>query len=275
MLINLENDSRKFIQSKGRFHVLEYEKDISVAPWNSEMEYFMGKMGVRRRQLVIEMDNSEKVIIQAGAMQWSYGSIKSTTGIKGAGDLLKKAMKGAVVNESVILPEYEGEGILALEPAYKFIILEDVSTWPGGMTVEDGMFLACEGSVNNRVVGRKTISSAALGKEGLFNISLFGDGIVALESNVPQNELIEIELNGDELRIDGDLAVCWSSDLQFTVERSMTTLTGSFFSKEGLVNVYRGYGKVLMSPVAPTDSLYAATNTMKSKAAAPNSNTMK
>ena len=74
--------------------------------------------------------------------------------------------------------------------------------------------------------------------------------MAALESNVPEEELIEIELENDELKIDGNLAVCWSSNLDFTVERTTKTLVGSAVSGEGLVNVYRGTGKVLMAPVA-------------------------
>ena len=92
-----------------------------------------------------------------------------------------------------------------------------------------------------------------------------GSGVAALKSNVPCEELVEVELNGDELKIDGNLAVCWSSSLSFTVERSTKTLLGSAVSGEGLVNVYRGTGKVLMCPVAPTDSLFAATNSLAPK----------
>lgn len=69
------------------------------------------------------------------------------------------------------------------------------------------------------------------------------------------------------------LAVCWSSNLEFTVERSTKTLVGSAVSGEGLVNVYRGTGRVLMCPVAPTTSLFESTNTMAAKAAAKSSNT--
>ena len=112
-----------------------------------------------------------------------------------------------------------------------------------------------------------------LGGEGIFNLSLQGNGVAALESNVPEEELIEIELENDELKIDGNLAVCWSSNLDFTVERTTKTLVGSAVSGEGLVNVYRGTGRVLMCPVAPTDSLLASTNTMAAKTAAKNSNT--
>ena len=171
-------------------------------------------------------------------------------------------------------PEYIGEGCLVLEPTYKYIILADIGKWgPAGMTIEDGMFLACDANVNSKVVARKNLSSAVLGGEGLFNLSLQGNGIAALESNVPEDELIEVILENDELKIDGNLAVCWSSNLEFTVERSTKTLVGSAVSGEGLVNVYRGTGRVLMCPVAPTTSLFESTNTMAAKAAAKSSNT--
>ena len=85
--------------------------------------------------------------------------------------------------------------------------------------------------------------------------------------------LIEVVLENDELKIDGNLAVCWSSNLDFTVERTTKTLVGSAVSGEGLVNVYRGTGRVLMCPVAPTSSPFEAANTMSAKAAAKNSNT--
>ena len=208
-------------------------------------------------------------------MQWMGGSVQATSGVKGIGDLFGKALKGAVTRESAVKPEYVGEGCLVLEPTYKYIILQDVSKWGAvGMTIEDGMFLACDANVKSNIIARKNVSSAVLGGEGLFNMSLQGSGVVALESNVPESELIEIELENDELKIDGNLAVCWSSNLDFTVERTTKTLVGSAVSGEGLVNVYRGTGRVLMSPVAPTSSLLESTNTISAKAAAKSSNTL-
>ena len=271
---NLQNENRKFAKSIGNFHVLEYVQDASVSPMNAMNEYFMSKMGVRRRQVVIDIDKDHSAIIQAGAMQWMGGNVQATSGVKGIGDLLGKAIKGAVTKETAVKPEYVGEGCLVLEPTYKYIILADIGKWgPAGMTIEDGMFLACDANVKSKVVARKNLSSAVLGGEGLFNLSLQGNGIAALESNVPEDELIEVILENDELKIDGNLAVCWSSNLDFTVERSTKTLVGSAVSGEGLVNVYRGTGRVLMCPVAPTTSLFESTNTMIAKAAAKSSNT--
>ena len=273
-IVNLENNNRKIISTINNFHVLEYVQDASVSPMNAIDEYFMSKMNVRRRQVDIDISREHSAVIQAGAMQWMGGNVQATSGVKGLGDLFGKAIKGAVTKETAVKPEYIGEGFLVLEPTYKYIILQDVSKWGSvGMTIEDGMFLACDANVKRNSVARKTLSSAVLGGEGLFNMSLQGNGAVALESNVPEDELIEIELENDELKIDGNLAVCWSSNLDFTVERTTKTLVGSAVSGEGLVNVYRGSGRVLMSPVAPTDSLYSSTNTLAAKAAAKNSNT--
>lgn len=273
-IVNLENNNRKIIRTINNFHVLEYVQDASVSPMNAIDEYFMSKMNVRRRQVVIDISQDHSAVIQAGAMQWMGGNVQATSGVKGLGDLFGKAIKGAVTKETAVKPEYVGEGFLVLEPTYKYIILQDVSKWGNvGMTIEDGMFLACDANVKRNIVARKTLSSAVLGGEGLFNMSLQGNGAVALESNVPEDELIEIELENDELKIDGNLAVCWSSNLDFTVERTTKTLVGSAVSGEGLVNVYRGTGRVLMSPVAPTDSLFSSTNTLAAKAAAKNSNT--
>lgn len=274
-IVNLENENRKFVKTVDNFHVLEYAQDASVSPMNAVNEYFMSKMNVRRRQIVIDIDKDHSAIIQAGSMQWMGGNVQATTGVKGIGDLFGKALKGAVTKEAAVKPEYVGEGYLVLEPTYKYIILQDVSKWGStGMTIEDGMFLASDARVKSKVVARKSVSSAALGGEGFFNLSLQGNGVVALECNVPEEELIEIELNNDILKIDGNLAVCWSSNLDFTVERTTKTLVGSAVSGEGLVNVYRGTGRVLMSPVAPTSSLYDSTNTMGAKTAAKNSNTL-
>ena len=274
-IVNLENENRKFIKTVDNFHILEYVQDASVSPMNAIDEYFMSKMNVRRRQVVIDINKDHSAVIQAGSMQWMGGNVQATSGVKGIGDLFGKALKGAVTKESAVKPEYVGEGCLVLEPTYKYIILQDVSKWGAvGMTIEDGMFLACDARMKRNVVARKNISSAVLGGEGLFNMSLQGTGVVALESNVPENELIEVELENDELKIDGNLAVCWSSNLDFTVERTTKTLVGSAVSGEGLVNVYRGTGRVLMSPVAPTSSLLESTNTISAKAAAKNSNTL-
>ena len=125
----------------------------------------------------------------------------------------------------------------------------DVAEW-GSVVLDDGLFLACEDTLQQKTVARSNISSAVLGGEGLFNLSLAGNGIAVLESPVPQEELIVFQLENDVVKIDGNMAIAWSGSLDFTVEKSGKSLIGSAVSGEGLVNVYRGTGKILMAPTA-------------------------
>lgn len=242
------NDDVRVLEEVGAFKVVEYIRDLSVERENAQLAYFASQMNVRRRQLVCDVSKSN-ITVQAGAMQWMLGDVKSTTGIKGVGDLIGKSFRGKLTGEAAIKPEYTGNGVLVLEPTYKHIILIDVDDWNKSVVIEDGLFLACDSELKQKAIMRSNLSSAALGGEGLFNLAFHGGGVLALESYVPKEELIEIELVNDVLKVDGNMAIAWSGSLEFTVERSGKSLIGSAASGEGLVNVYRGTGKVLMAPV--------------------------
>jgi len=246
-----DNNDIKTLEQRGAFTVVEYLRDLSVTPFDAQIAYFCNEMNVRKRQVICDLSVSD-VTTQAGAMQWTVGDVNATTGLKGVGDFFGKALRGSVTGESAIKPEYTGSGTLVLEPTYKHIILVDVADWPGSLVLDDGLFLACESSLKHKAVPRSNLSSAALGNEGLFNLGIQGSGILCLESVSPREELIEIELKNDVLKVDGNMAIAWSGSLDFTVERSGKSLIGSAASGEGLVNVYRGTGKVLLAPVSKT-----------------------
>ena len=245
----IDNDDINVLEERGPFKVAEYRRDLSVTPGTAVMSYYSAEMNVRKRQLICDLSKAN-ITIQSGVMQWMLGNVNATTGIKGVGDLFGKAIRGKVTGESTIKPEYTGDGILVLEPTYKHLILLDVSEWNGSIVLDDGLFLACDSSLQQKAVMRSNFSSAVAGGEGLFNLSLNGNGLCCIECDCPKEELVTIELENDVLKIDGNYAVAWSNSLDFTVERSGKTLVGSAASGEGLVNVYRGTGKVLMMPTA-------------------------
>lgn len=244
-----DNSNVKIIDNLGPFKVVEYQKDLSVTPGTAMASYYSAEMNVHKRQLVCDLSASKGITLQAGAMQWTAGEVNATTGLKGVGDFFGKAIRGKVTGESTIKPEYVGTGKLVTEPTYRHLILMDVAEWGGSVVLEDGLFLACESSLQHKAIMRNNVSSAIAGGEGLFNLSLNGKGKFCIESMCPKDELIVIELDNDVLKIDGNMAIAWSSSLNFTVERSGKTLLGSAASGEGLVNVYRGTGKVLLMPV--------------------------
>ncbi len=243
------NDDIKILNQLGPFTVVEYLRDLSVMPHEAQTAFFCNEMNVRKRQVICDMSKAQGITLQAGAMQWTVGDVNATTGIKGVGDFFGKALRGQVTGESAIKPEYVGNGTLVLEPTYKHILLIDMAQWGGSIVLDDGLFLACESSLKHKAVMRSNLSSAVAGGEGLFNLGIQGMGTLCLESPVPKEELIEITLQNDVLKVDGNMAIAWSGTLDFTVERSGKTLIGSAASGEGLVNVYRGTGKVWLAPV--------------------------
>lgn len=244
-----DNDDVRILDEKGPFTVMEYIRDLSVTPETAQMAYFSNKMNVRKRQVLCDLSVAS-VTLQPGAMQWMIGNVQATTGIKGVGDFFGKAMRGKVTGESAIKPEYAGTGKVMLEPTYKHIILLDLAEWNDSIVLDDGLFMACDAKLKHKTVMRSNLSSAVAGGEGLFNLGIIGKGIVCLECPCPQEELVEIELVDDVLKVDGGgIVIAWSGSLDFTVERSGKTLIGSAASGEGLVNVYRGTGKVLLAPV--------------------------
>ena len=243
-----DNDDVKVIDQSGPFQVIEYQRDLSITPEDAQRAYFCSQMNVRKRQVICELAKGN-VTLQSGAMQWMVGDVSATTGIKGPGDFISKAVRGKMTGESTIKPEYTGDGTMVLEPTYKHIILLDVDEWGNSIVLDDGLFLACESTLKQKAVRRKTFSSAFAGGEGFFNLGLHGSGVVCIESDCPREELVEITLEDDVIKIDGNLAIAWSGSLDFTVERAGKSLLGSAASGEGLVNVYRGTGKVLIAPV--------------------------
>lgn len=240
--------ARSVINQLGCFSVVEYLKDLSVSPSTAQTAYFMSKMGVRKRQVIAKLDNNG-IIIQAGAMQMMAGNVQMNTNVKGVGDAIGKFFGAKVTGETAIKPRYFGNGDVIFEPTYKYIILQNLADWNGAVTIDDGLFLACDDTVQMSVTARSNFSSAVAGGEGLFNTTLHGQGVIVLESPVPSDELMVFDLQNDVLKIDGNFAIAWSQSLQFTVERSTRSLIGSAASGEGLVNVYRGTGRVLAAPV--------------------------
>ena len=79
-----DNDDIRTLQEMGPFRVIEYTRDLSVAPQNAQEAYFCNEMNIRKRQVICTLGASN-ITLQAGAMQWMLGDVHATTGIKGVG----------------------------------------------------------------------------------------------------------------------------------------------------------------------------------------------
>ena len=85
--------------------------------------------------------------------------------------------------------------------------------------------------------------------------------------------IYDSSIENDVLKVDGNNVIAWSGSLEFTVERSGKSLIGSAASGEGLVNVYRGTGKVLLAPVDSTIGGFPVSSTAPSAPASAGSKT--
>lgn len=242
-----DNPNLLKIAECGCFEVYEHQKDLSVKASSAVTAYFMHEMNLRKRQVLCTL-NGNSIKVQGGAMQWSSGKVTMNSNINSVKGFLGKAISGVVTGESMAKPIYQGEGNLMFEPTYNYILFEKAEDWGSGIVLDDGLFLACDANIKETIVARNNVSSALLGGEGLFNLSLSGEGIVVLESPVPREELIEFIIDNDEVKIDGNMAIAWSNSLNFTVEKSESSIVGSLVNGEGLLNVYRGSGKILLAP---------------------------
>lgn len=238
MISEMRNDSI--------FQILEYDNLEGSDDLNLSIQLnFMKKSSVKLRQIRVILEDSA-IKIEAGALSYMKGDIEienKTGGIIGLG---KKFFSSKVTGESMFKPVLRGNGEVFLEPRFghfTLIELEDEE-----IIVDDGLFYACEENIQVEPVMQKNISSMIFGNEGIYQTRLRGSGIVVLEVPVPENEILRCKMFRDTLKIDGNFAILRSNNIEFTVEKSGTTLVGTALNGEGLLNVYRGTGEVWLIP---------------------------
>lgn len=243
-LAEMENDSI--------FQILEYENLEGATDVESAFGLnIIRESGIKLKQIRIALENSS-VILEPGALSYMKGNIKissKTGGVLGFG---KKLISSKLTGETVFKPTYSGTGEIFLEPSFgnfALIELEDDE-----IIVDDGLFFACESSVEVGVTIQRNLSAALLGDETLCQTKISGSGIVALEIPVPESEIFKCILIDDTLKVDGNFVILRTGNIEFTVEKSSKSIVGSVTSGEGLVNVYRGSGEVWL---VPTKSVYS------------------
>ncbi|MBM7836527.1 AIM24 family protein [Clostridium sardiniense] len=238
MISQMTNDSR--------FQILEYDELKGATEVDTAFDLnIMNRSGIKLKQIRIMLDES-RVKMESGALSYMKGNIDIINKTGGVIGLSKKFISSKLTGEEMFKPVYSGTGEIFLEPSFKHYALIELED--DHIIVDDGLFLACEEGVDVSPTSQKTISSMIFGNEGIFQTRIHGDGIVVLELPVPEEEIFRCKLNNDTLKIDGSFAILRSGDIEFSVEKSATSLIGSATSGEGLLNVYRGTGDVWLVP---------------------------
>jgi uncharacterized protein (AIM24 family) len=236
------------------FEVLEYEPLAGSEPFTvAEQIYTLNRAGVRLRQLRVRLTD-DAVRTEPGALQFLKGNIEmeSNTGAGGGfGGLMKGALAAARTGETVFKPLYRGRGELYLEPTFGHLWLMEIRDQT--LYADQGLFFCCEDSVSVEAHKVESLSARIAGGEGRYQTKVSGSGMVVFRIPVPLSEIVELTLQEETLQVDGSFALLRSGEVRFSVEKASNSVMGAITSGEGLLQTFRGSGRVW---VAPTQPLY-------------------
>ncbi|WNB91658.1 AIM24 family protein [Bacillus sp. NEB1478] len=228
---------------RATFEVLEYNQ-LPVTSAGSSSSYYAKETGVKLKQVRITLRQGA-VQAETGALQFIKGDLQMKSNAGGVGGFMKKVASNILTDESLFKPLYEGTGEIYLEPSYGHYLLLDLNEEE--VVADKGMFYAAEPSVHLGVARQKLMSSIK-GDEGLFQTKLNGSGFVVLQSPVPLQQIMKVELNEEKLQVDGTFALLRKGDIDFRVKRASSSIVGSATSGEGYLHIFEGTGEVWLAP---------------------------
>jgi uncharacterized protein (AIM24 family) len=216
----------------------------------SEM-YYRDKLGQYLKTIRVTLSNG-KFFTEPGQLHYMLGKLEmNTSGGGGLGGILSRAVKGALTGESMYKTVYTGNGTVFLEPTFQHFLLVNIEK--DEVVCDKGAFVAAAGDIEIGVRKPDSITAGALSGDGFFQPALSGTGIVILQSPVPTDELMTIELENDQLVVDGNLAFARTGSIKMSIEKSQKSLLGTLRGGEGMVTVFKGSGVVWL---APTEQIY-------------------
>jgi uncharacterized protein (AIM24 family) len=228
---------------RATFEVLEYNQ-LPVTSAGSSSSYYAKETGITLKQVRITLRQGA-VQAEAGALQFMKGDLQMKSNAGGVGGFMKKMASNILTDESVFKPLYEGTGEIYLEPSYGHYLLMNLNEEE--VVADKGMFYAAEPTVQLGV-SRQKLTSSIKSDEGLFQTKLKGSGFCVLQSPVPLEQIMKVELNDDKLQVDGTFALLRKGDIDFSVKRASSSIIGSATSGEGYLHVFEGTGEVWLAP---------------------------
>lgn len=252
-MFNLSSDAMQVTEKQEingcTLEVMEY-KHLRGTGLPAEM-FYRDKLGQRLKTIRVTLQNGQ-FFTEPGQLHYMVGALEiSTTGGGGLGGILSRAVKALATGESMYKTAYTGMGTIFLEPTFKHFLLVQIDK--DEVVCDRGAFVAAAGAIDIGVKKPDSIVAGALSGEGFFQPVLRGTGIVILESPVPPEELMTVELENDQLVVDGNLAFARTGNIRMSIEKSQKSLLGTVRGGEGIVTIFKGTGVVWL---APTERVY-------------------
>ncbi|MCV9387869.1 TIGR00266 family protein [Reichenbachiella ulvae] len=202
----------------------------------------------------VELDPSETVIAEAGAMLYMEDGINFETKMGDGSDpqqgFLGKLMSAGsrmLTGESLFMTHFTNQGSRKRKVAFSapypgtVIPIDLQKSHNQELVVQKDGFLCAALGTKVSIMLNKKIGSGLIGGEGFILQKLQGDGMAFVHAG---GTVIERELNNETLRIDTGCVVAFESTLDFDIQ-SAGGLRSMVFGGEGLfLATIRGTGKV-------------------------------
>ncbi len=201
----------------------------------------------------IELDNSETVIAEAGAMLYMEDGIEFETKM-GDGSNPNQGFFGKLVSagarmlagESIFMTHFthrgRGKGHVAFAAPFPGTIMPiDLPKVGGTLIVQKTSFLCAALGTKISLHFNKKFGAGLFGGEGFILQKIQGDGMAFIHAG---GTVIERHLNNETLRVDTGCVVAFEEGIDFDIQAA-GGLKSMFFGGEGLfLATLRGSGKV-------------------------------
>lgn len=250
MITNIKSDNKLTMISQmvndSKFQVLQFDKLRGIGNIDKVKNIeILNDNNINLKQVRIVLENSG-VKIEDDALSYLRGSIDIVNSTKGIAGISKKFLANKINYEVIERNIYTGTGEIFLEPSlnnYGLIELQDEE-----IIVQDGMFVACEDSLNVKTFQIEDAECIYDGNIVKYETSISGSGIVVLELPMPQTEIFKCKLYKDIIKTDGDIIALRSGNINREIEKIT-----SVDNKVTYLDVYSGTGEVW---ILPTKNIY-------------------
>lgn len=203
----------------------------------------------------VELDPSETVIAEAGAMNYMEEGIEFETKmgdgskpVKGVLDTLLQVGKRALTGESIFMTHFMNKGhgksrVAFAAPYPGKIIPVDMAQIGGELYCQKDAFLCAAFGTSVDIAFQRKLGTGFFGGEGFILQHLAGDGKAFVHVG---GTVIKRELRGETLRVDTGCIAAFTKGIDYDIERS-GSLKSMVFGGEGLfIATLKGTGTVYL-----------------------------